>query len=184
MILGSGDACARKNLHFPKAKATVRVHLLALVLRSIKTVKIKGIIRGIPRKLAWRLQQRLRTFLCGKSRKTTNWRLGSSWSRPGSSGWSGAGWRLQLLGLPLLPPFIQQHIPGNSSAGKTCSFPRYDLPLNSVTPADHHAATGPIKRREENGGGGSEKNTQNTHKNTWEATSSPSAGEKTEIRSF
>lgn len=32
-------------------------------------------------------------------------------------------------------------------AGKTCSFPRFDLPLNSFTPADHRKPVKTTKRR-------------------------------------
>lgn len=34
-------------------------------------------------------------------------------------------------------------------AGKTCSFPRFDLPLNSFTPADHRKPVKTTKRRRE-----------------------------------
>lgn len=56
-----------------------------------------------------------------------------------------------LLSPQKLIPFLRQmgeHPRKLLRAGKTCSFPRYDLPLNSFTPADHHAANErtPIKR--------------------------------------
>lgn len=57
---------------------------------------------------------------------------------------------LESVRVPVLRPFYSAAHP-RKLRGRKKLFPRYDLPLNSVTPADHHAANGPIKTGETGG---------------------------------